>query len=546
MASQVRSTRGAATFVALGILLSRIAGLVRERAIAHFLGNAVEAGAFRVAYKIPNFLQNLFGEGILSASFIPVYARLRAQGDDETAEKLASVVGTVLAIFVSFVTLLGIAAAPFVVALIAPGFSGEVRELTITIVRILFPGIGLLVMSAWCLGILNSHRRFFLSYAAPVVWNLAMIASLFYHGGSSTSAELAIALAWGAVVGSVLQLGLQLPVVLKIAGQIRPAVNFKMQSVRDVFSNMGPVFIGRGVTQVSAYLDSVISSFLGASAVASINYAQTLILLPISLFGMSIAAAELPEMSVVGAADEVAKEKMRTRLLAGRRRIAFFVIPSLVAYLFLGRSVVAALYQTGRFGPEDTTYVWYILIGSCFGLLPATWGRLYSSAFYALGDTKTPFRIALVRVATSIVLGLLFAFPLRHLIVELFASVPFFGLPKIEGIEVGLGAVGLTFGSALAGWGEFILLRRALAPRIGSVEIPMSALAKVWTSALVGGALAVAIDAFVFDRGTTSFRAIGYDWQPIFVLILFGIFYLSLSLLLGVEEAKAVKARIRR
>lgn len=545
-APKERSTRGAASLVALGILLSRIAGLVRERAIAHYLGNDLAAGAFRAAYRIPNFLQNLFGEGILSASFIPIYSRLRANGDDETAEKLASIVGSVLALFVSVVSLIGMATAPWVVALIAPGFEGEAHELTVTIVRILFPGIGLLVMSAWCLGILNSHRKFFLSYVAPVVWNFAMIGALFIYGGSSSQSDLAVKLAWGAVVGSILQLAVQLPVVMKIAGNIRPAINFNLQAVRDVFSNMGPVLVGRGVAQISAYIDSMISSFLGASAVASISFAQTLYLLPISLFGMSIAAAELPEMSVLGAADDEAKEKLRVRLRAGRRRIAFFVIPSVVAFLILGRAVVAALYQTGRFGREDTFYVWYILMGSCFGLLPATWGRLYSSAFYALGDTKTPFRIAMIRVTTSVALGLAFAFPLRFAFVAFFQAVPFLGLPKIDGIETGLGAVGLTLASALAGWGEFLLLQRALKPRIGTTEIPVSALAKIWGAALVAGFFAMIMDYFVFDAGTFVISILHYNWQPLIILVLFGVCYMGLAFLFGVEETAALRSRLLR
>lgn len=544
MSSPERSSRGGASFVALGILLSRIAGLVRERAIAHYLGNDVAAGAFRAAYRIPNFLQNLFGEGVLSASFIPVYSRLRAAGDDETAEKLASIIGTVLALFVSVVSLIGIAVAPIVVTLIAPGFTGDTKELTITMVRILFPGIGLLVMSAWCLGILNSHRRFFLSYVAPVVWSFAMIAALVAQGRESSQAELAIALAWGAVIGSILQFGIQLPVVFKISGNIRPAINFKMGAVREVFTNMGPVFVARGVTQISAYVEEMVASFLGAAALASMSFAQTLILLPISLFGMSIAAAELPEMSVLGAADEASKEKLRGRISTGRRRVSFFVVPSVIAFLLLGRAVVAALYQTGRFGTEDTLYVWYIAMGSCIGLLPATWGRLYSSAFFALGDTKTPFRFAVARVAVSVTLGLVFAFPLRHQIVALFDST--LGVPRIDGIELAMGAIGLSFGSALAGWGEFLLLRRALEKKIGAVVSATRGLAKVWMAALGAGAVAVGIDTFVFERGEVSIRILQYNWQPLMVLALFGVTYLLLALVLRVEETSAVTRRLRR
>src|SRR5512140_2981939 len=184
--------RGAASLVAAGMLLSRIAGLVRERAFAHYLGNSAAADAWRAAFKIPNFLQNLFGEGVLSASFIPVYARLRAEKRDEEASRLAEATAALLALVTAVLVLLGILFTPFLMGLIAPGFHGEKRELTIHLVRVLFPGSGILVLSAWCLGILNSHRRFFLSYAAPVAWNAILIATLIWKGPHSSESALVV------------------------------------------------------------------------------------------------------------------------------------------------------------------------------------------------------------------------------------------------------------------------------------------------------------------------------------------------------------------
>src|SRR6266849_5366239 len=181
-AKPARPRAGFALLVAAGILLSRIAGLIRERVFAHYLGNSAAAGAFKAGLKIPNFLQNLFGEGVLSASFIPVYARLIAKNDEELAGRVV-----------------GVIAAPWIIDLIAPGFHGEVRALTIRVVQILFPATGLLVMSAWCLGVLNSHRKFFLSYVAPVFWNAAMIATLVFFGRRTSQSNLAIDLAWGTV-----------------------------------------------------------------------------------------------------------------------------------------------------------------------------------------------------------------------------------------------------------------------------------------------------------------------------------------------------------
>src|SRR5436309_11289070 len=173
-----------AFLVAAGIFLSRIAGLVRERAIAGFFGISPVADAFRAAMRIPNFLQNLFGEGVLSASFIPVYARLRALGEDDEASDVADAIATLLALVTSVLVLIGVLATPFIIDAIAPGFHGAKRELTIRLVRIFFPGAGLLVMSAWCLGVLNSHRKFFLSYAAPIAWNAVMIGTMAGFGHS--------------------------------------------------------------------------------------------------------------------------------------------------------------------------------------------------------------------------------------------------------------------------------------------------------------------------------------------------------------------------
>ena len=205
-------------FVAAGILLSRLAGLVRLQVFAHYFGLESDAAdAFNAAFRIPNFLQNLFGEGALSASFIPVYAALVARGERKDADRVAGAVGALLALVVAVLVLVGVLATPLLIAAIAPGFSGEKRELTIQLVRILFPGAGLLVLSAWCLGVLNSHHRFLLSYTAPVMWNAAMIATLVIFGASSSLPRLAVFLSWGSIAGSFVQFAVQVPVVLRVA-----------------------------------------------------------------------------------------------------------------------------------------------------------------------------------------------------------------------------------------------------------------------------------------------------------------------------------------
>src|SRR6185437_1227422 len=169
------------------------------------------ADAFNAAFRIPNLLQNLFGEGVLSASFIPEYAGLLGKGDEEEATRLAGAVAGMLALVASIIVLLGVISAPWLVAIIANGFTGEKRELTVRLTRILFPGAGLLVFSAWCLGILNSHRRFFMSYTAPVLWNFAMVMTQSLFHQNHNEVQLSVYLAYGSVVGSALQFLIQLP-----------------------------------------------------------------------------------------------------------------------------------------------------------------------------------------------------------------------------------------------------------------------------------------------------------------------------------------------
>src|SRR5687767_12812591 len=176
------STGRSAFFVGAGILISRVVGLIRQRIFAHYFGSSGEGDAFSAAFRIPNFLQNVFGEGALSASFIPVYAKLLAQEDEKEAARVANAIFGILALVTAVVVLMGVLTTPYIVTIIAAGFEEERRDLTITLVRILFPGAGVLVLSAWCLGVLNSHHRFFISYTAPVAWNAAIITALLYFG----------------------------------------------------------------------------------------------------------------------------------------------------------------------------------------------------------------------------------------------------------------------------------------------------------------------------------------------------------------------------
>ncbi len=516
-----RRPRRSAIWVAVGIFCSRIAGLVRQRAFAHYFGLQSEAAdAFMAAFRIPNVLQNLFGEGALSASFIPVYAALLARREEAEATRVAGAIAAVLALLTAVLVLVGVLATPLLISLIAPGFTGAKRDLTIAIVRILFPGAGLLVLSAWCLGVLNSHHRFLLSYSAPVIWNAAMIAALLAFGGHRDLGSLAIVLAWASVAGSALQVVIQLPFVLRLVPDLRPVLDTASTHVRTVLRNFGPVFVSRGVVQISAYVDALLASLLPTGAVTGLANAQLLYTLPVSLFGMSVSAAELPGMS--GAAGLHGDDVLRKRLDAGLRQIAFFVVPSAVAFLTLGDLIAGALLQTGRFTRDDAVYVWAILAGSAIGLLASTLGRLYSSTYYALKDTRTPLRYAVIRVALTTALGYACAL----------------WLPPALGIEARWGTAGLTASAGVSGWVELLLLRRRLNRRIGRTGLPAVLVAQLWGAALLGAAAAWAVKLLVPLAQPIVQAAI--------VLATYGGVFLGATLVLRVSEARAALSRVTR
>ncbi|MBM3771905.1 MAG: murein biosynthesis integral membrane protein MurJ [Acidimicrobiia bacterium] len=513
---------GKAGLVAAGILLSRLSGLIRSRVFAHYFGLRSDAAdAFNAAFRIPNLLQNLFGEGALSGSFIPVYAGLLSTGHREEADRVAGAVGALLAAILAALVAIGVLLAPVLLDLIAPGFEGDKRRLTITLVRVLFPGAGLLVLSAWCLGILNSHQKFLLSYAAPVLWNAAMVVTLVAFGARSDLPTLAEYLAWGSVAGSLLQFLVQLPAIARIA---RPRLAWDAASahVRGVLVNFVPVFFSRGVVQISAYIDLLLASLLPTGAVTGLANAQLIYTLPISLFGMSVAAAELPTMSGAAAVNPHGDHVVRDRLGAALRQVAFFAVPSAAAFLALGDTVAAAVLQTGRFSAADARDVWGILAGSSIGVVASTLGRLYASSYYALRETRTPLAFAIVRVVAGVVLGYALAIL----------------APRMLGVPPLWGAAGLTAASSLAGWLELLLLRHRLNARLGWTGLTTGYVTRLLVAATSGAAVAWAVRWSI---------PVGHPWvMAVLILGPFGIVYFGMTIWFGLPEATTFTKRLRQ
>jgi putative peptidoglycan lipid II flippase len=510
--SDARGGRGA-TIIGAGILLSRLVGLLRQTAFAHFLGAGAAADAYNVAFRIPNALRNLLGEGTLTASFVPVYSQLLAGGDEKDARTMANAVLGVLLLVTSVLTLGGMAAAPHLTAVLAPGFTGASAELTTRLTRILFPMTGLMVLSGWCLGVQNAHRRFFWSYASAALWSVAQIALLVVGGPRASDAvTLAQWLAWATLVGALLQITAQLPDVLALVGLPRPSLAWRLPSVQQVLRNLAPVITALGVVQLSSFVDLQIASYLPEGAPSVLAYAYALLLLPVSLFGVSVAAAALPELARDSVQDTL--EVLRERVRAGWQRILFYVIPSALVFMTLGDYCIALLYRGGQFGADTQRQVHVVLAAYAVGLVSYGSVKLLGSAFFALQDYRTPLQASIASLVASAATAVAIAMPWR---------------------ESPFAAAGIALGSALGSYVNLAVLAMGLRRRLGALYTPA-----MWVG--TRRIVAAAIVATLVGAGV---RLAQMTWWPLGspriiglpALAAYGATYLAVAWWMGSAEA---------
>lgn len=542
-------TGGHAGLVAAGILLSRVFGLVRELLVARYLGVGAHADVYASTTRLPNLLQNLLGEQTLSAAFIPFYSRMVGEGRAREAARFAGAVLGLLAVTATALALVGILLAKPLVAVFAAGYLDDdeaVRagtlpidrfDVSVDLVRIIFPMAAVLVLSAWALGILNSHRRFFLPYAAPVLWNLAVIVALLGAGRFLLGADartvagkttLLHVIAWAMVAGAVLQLVVQLPTVSRLLTGFRLSLGRGVPGIRDAVGAFGPVVAGRGVVQLSAYLDTFLASLLAAGAVGAQRYASTLYILPVSLFAMSVAAAELPELSRL---QRQGAEAHAERILHGTRQIAFLVLPTAVGFLAFGWLVVGLVFGRGEFGAPAQGLVTLVLAAYTVGLVPSTTSRLLQNLFYSLHETAVPARIATLRVTVSAAAGAALMWWLdRYGVADVLG---FAGAGKLR-----LGAVGLGLGASLGAWLELVLLLRRARSRVPALALPIAALLRMASLAVVAAAVAGGVWWVA--------RAMRGWLVAIVVLAVFALTYLAGAVALRFPEMRAWLGRLRR
>ena len=377
--------------MSLATLLSRILGYFRDNLQATLLGAANVSDAFIIAFRIPNLLRRLVGEGALTSAFVPTFSRYLKEGDSERLWRFANRMFFTLLVVLAVLTLLGVAFSPQLVKVLAYGFriSPEKWDLTIQLNRMMFPYIFFISLAALASGILNSLGSFALPAFTPVLLNLSIIlAALLFSRNFSNPA---FAFAGGVLVGGLLQFLVQVPSLIRRGMTFRPEVSFSDKGIRQVGRLMLPRIFGAGITQINLIVDSQFASSLAAGSVSHLYYAGRVTELTLGIFAISLSTVILPTLSRLVAEEKV--EEARGTLRTALRLIFFICLPAAVGLIVFREPIISILFERGRFDAEATRFTSEALAYYSIGLLPFAGVNILAAAFYAHQDTRTPVRI---------------------------------------------------------------------------------------------------------------------------------------------------------
>jgi putative peptidoglycan lipid II flippase len=402
----------AAGVVGLATMLSRIFGFIRDMVVAAFFGAGIATDAFFVAFRIPNLLRRLLGEGSLTVAFIPVFTEYLKNKSKESALELASIALTLLSIILVLVSLLGVALSPLVVSLMAPGFIKNPAQfdLAVFLTRFMFPYIFFISLVALCMGILNSLRHFAAPALSPVILNISMILSVLllhrYFEQPITS------LAVGVMLGGILQLAMQWPFMLKMGARLKPNFHFQHPGMKKIGRLLLPTLVGSGIYQINIFIGTILASLLPKGSVSFLYYADRVVELPLGVFAIAVGTASLPSFSA-----QVAKglfDEFKRTLSFSLRLILFITIPASVAIIALREPIVSVLFQRGAFTADSTLLTSQALLYYTLGLWAFSVIRVIDSAFFSLQDRRSPLKAAFVSLLVNVGLSILLMFPLKH------------------------------------------------------------------------------------------------------------------------------------
>ena len=504
----------AAGVVGSATLLSRIFGFIRDVVIAWFFGAGLASDAFFVAFRIPNLLRRLFAEGSLSVAFIPVFSEyLTKQGKDDAFEMARSAIRLLSVLLVATV-IAGILVSPVIIRVIAPGFvaSPEKYSLTVFLTRIMFPYIFFIGLVALCMGILNVLGHFAAPALAPVFLNISIIGSVFLIAPHMADPVTGIAI--GVLIGGFLQLALQAPFLIKKGFYFWEKANIYHPGLKKVGLLMLPTIFGAAVYQINILVGTLLASLLAQGSVSYLYYADRLVQFPLGIFAIATATAVLPSLSRQAAEKDL--QAVRDTFSYAMRMVFFITIPSMVGLIVLREPIVALLFKRGAFDSETTRLTAYALLYYSIGLWAFSAVRIIVSTFYALQDTRTPVRAAVVSVCANIILGVILMGPMGH--------------------------GGLALSTSLASMLNLGLLVRALRKKLGALGlkgITESACKTMICSGIMGAVVwATAFLIIPSEDGTLSGLFFGLMGSIVTGLVLYG----SFSLLLKSKELKNVLA----
>lgn len=395
-------------------LLSRIMGLVRDVVLARFLGVSAGTDAFFVAFRIPNFLRRLFAEGAFNQAFVPVLSEYKNNGTKAAAKELIDRVAGTLGFTLLTVTVLGVVGAPWLIVVFAPGFGSDpLKQLLATeMLRITFPYLFFIALTAFSGSILNTWGRFAVPAFTPVLLNICLIGAALVVAPLLSDERMAVALAWGVLVAGMAQLMLQLPFLARIGLMPSPKVSFKDPGVKKIMALMAPALFGVSVSQINLLLDTVLASLLETGSVTWLYYSDRLMELPLGLFAIAIGTVILPSLSK-NHATQTQEEFSRT-MDWGVRLVVLLAVPAAVALLVLAKVLLASLFFYGEFSLVDVEQSAKALQAYSLGLLAFMLIKVLAPGFFARQDTRTPVRIGIIAMAANMVFNLILVWHYRH------------------------------------------------------------------------------------------------------------------------------------
>ncbi len=392
--------------VGLMTSLSRVLGLVRDIVFARYFGAGGMMDAFVVAFKIPNFLRRLFAEGAFSQAFVPVLSEKRKQGSEQEVRQLNDAVAGTLGGILFLVTIAGVLGAPLLIMLFAPGFVGESDrfELASDMLRITFPYLLLISLTAFAGGILNTYSRFAIPAVTPVFLNLSLIAAAIWL---SPMMEVPVtALAWGVLIGGVVQLLFQFPALLKLGMLPRPRFSWHDSGVRKIIKLMIPTLFGASVAQINLLLDLVIASLIAAGSMSWLYYSDRLMEFPLGVFGIALSTVILPKLS--GQFAEENHQAFNQTLDWALRLVVLIALPASVGLFLLAEPMLSLLFQRGEFGAHDVDMATVSLMAYSLGLVGFILVKVLINGYFSRQDTRTPVKYGIVAMVANMALNILF------------------------------------------------------------------------------------------------------------------------------------------